>query len=64
MHLHENTFYDLVVKVTRNIAQFTLHHMTYAATKFEVATSNGLGDTFTKNVTDAPTDDRRTLVRN
>ena len=28
--------------------------MTYSATKFEVATSNGLGgDTFTRNVTDA-----------
>ena len=42
-----------------------LHHVTYSTTKFEVATSNGLGgDTFTKNVTDgrtyARTDGRRT----
>ena len=37
----------------RNIAQYLLHHVTYAATKFEVAPSNGLGgDTFTRNVTD------------
>ena len=43
---------DLGVKVTRNVAQYPLHHVTYSATKFEVATSNGLGeDTFTRNVT-------------
>ena len=31
--------------------------MTYSTTKFEVATSNGLGgDTFTRNVTDGQTD--------
>ena len=30
-------------KVARNVAQYPLHHETYAATKFEVATSNGLG---------------------
>ena len=34
--------------------------MTYSITKFEVATSNGLGDTFTRNVTDGRTDGRRT----
>ena len=35
--------------VTRNGAQYPLHHMTYSATKFEVATSNLLGgDTFTR----------------
>ena len=46
--------------------------MTYSSTKFEVATSNGLGgDTFTRNVTDgrihARTDSRAgglTLTRN
>ena len=31
---------DLGVKVTQNIAQYPLHHVTYLATKFEVATSN------------------------
>ena len=42
---------DLGVKVTRNVAQYPLHHVTYSATKFEVATPNGLGgDTFTRNV--------------
>ena len=31
------------------VAQYPLHHVTYAATKFEVATSNHLGgDTFTR----------------
>ena len=32
------------LKVTRNVAQFPLHRVTYAATKFEVARSNGLGN--------------------
>ena len=36
------------VKVTQNVAQYSLHHVNYAATKFEVATSNDLGGyTFT-----------------
>ena len=40
---------DLAVKVTQNVAQYPLHHVTYSATKFEVATSNHLGgDTFTR----------------
>ena len=31
----------------------TLYHVTYSGTKFEGATSNGLGgDTFTRNLTD------------
>ena len=42
--------------VTRNVAQYSLHHMTYAATKSEVAMSNCLGgDTFTRNVMDGYT---------
>ena len=46
----------LGVNVTQNVDLFPLHHVTYAATKFEVARSNGLGgDTFTRNVTDAQT---------
>ena len=37
------------VKVTRNVAQYPLHYVTYSATKFEIATSNRLGgDTFTR----------------
>ena len=40
---------DLGVKVTLNVAQDPLHHVTYSATKFEVATSSRLGgDTFTR----------------
>ena len=31
----------LGVKVTQNVAQSPLHHVTYAPAKFEVATSNG-----------------------
>ena len=44
MHLQENTLYDLnlVVKVTQNVVQCPLNHMTYACAKFEVATSNSL----------------------
>ena len=49
-NIHNLTF-DLGVNVTRNVAKYPLHHVTYAATKFDVATSNGLeGDTFTRNV--------------
>ena len=40
---------DLGVKITQNVAQYSLHYVTYEATKFEVAKSNGLGgDTFTR----------------
>ena len=46
--IHYMTF-DLGVKVMQNIAQYPLHHVSYAATKFEVATSKRLrGDTFTR----------------
>ena len=65
MHLQENTLFDLDrgVKVTQNVSQYHLHNLTYAATTFEVATSNGLGrDTFTRNVTHGRTD-RRTADR-
>ena len=51
MHSQENTLYDLdlVVKVTQNVVQYSSNHMTYAPTKFEVATSNSLGkDGFTR----------------
>ena len=49
MHLKENSIFDLGVKVTQNVAQSPLHHVTYSATKFELATSNRLGgDTFTR----------------
>ena len=39
MHLQENTSFDidLRVKVTQNVAQHPLQHVTYASTKFEVA---------------------------
>ena len=46
--IHYLTF-DLGVKVTQNVAHYPLHHVTYAATKLEVATSNSLGgDAFTR----------------
>ena len=49
MKIHYMTFdLDFGIKVTQNVAQYSLHHVTYAATKFEVARSNGLGgDAFT-----------------
>ena len=54
------------------LPQDPLHHVPYSATKFEVATSNGLGgDNFTRIVTDGWMDvctdgwmDRPTLVQN
>ena len=51
MHLQVNTLLDLAigVKVTQNVTQYPLHHVTYSGTKFEVATSNSVGgDAFTK----------------
>ena len=51
MHLHEKTLFDLDLSatVTQDAAQYPLHHVTYSGTKFEVATSNGLGgDAFTR----------------
>ena len=46
MHLQENTLYDLDlgIKVTQNVAQYPTHHMTYTPAKFEVSTSNNLGE--------------------
>ena len=46
MHLQEIQYltFDLGVKVTQNVAKYPLHHVTYSATKFEVATSNCLGE--------------------
>ena len=38
--IHYLTFW---VKVTRNVAQCPLHHVTYAQSEFEVTTSKGLG---------------------
>ena len=63
MHLEENTYFDLDL----GVAQYPLHHVIYASTKFEVTTSYGLEDTITRKVTDgqadARTDDGPTLVR-
>ena len=58
--IHYLTFdLDLGVKVTQNVTQYPLHHVIYASTKFQVATSNGLGeDTITRNVTDGQTHGR------
>ena len=63
MHLQENSIFDLDlgVKITWNVAQYPLHYVTYSATKFESATSNGLGgDTFTRNVTDRSIEGQQT----
>ena len=52
MNLQENTLFDLDlgVKVTRNVAQCPLHHVTYAPIEFEVTTSKALrGEAFTRN---------------
>ena len=50
MYIQENSIFDLGVKVTQNVAQYPLHHLTYSATKFEVTMSNRLGgDTITRN---------------
>ena len=54
MHLQENTLFDLDVgvRVTWDVDQNPLHHVTYAFAKFEAATSNGFGgDSFTRKYT-------------
>ena len=52
MHLQKNSIFDLDLGVTRNVAKYPLHHVTYSATKFEVAMSYRLGeDTFTRKYT-------------
>ena len=48
----ENAFYGHGVKVTQHVAQYPLHHMTYAPAKFEVARCKGFGgDAFTRKCT-------------
>ena len=37
MHLQENMLFDIGAKVTRNVAQYPRHHVTYAPAKFDVA---------------------------
>ena len=52
MHLQENALFefDLEVKITHSVAEYPQHHVTYAPAKFEVATTNSLGeDPFTRN---------------
>ena len=68
MHFYKKIQYltfDLDLRVTQNVAQYPLHHVSYSATKFKVVTSYRLGgDTFSRDVTDAHphgrTDGRRT----
>ena len=39
---------DLQVKITLNVAQCPLHHVTYVPTEFEVTTSKALGEAFSR----------------
>ena len=51
MRLQESTLFDidLHVKVTLNVAQCPLHHVSNATTEFEVTTSKALGgEAFTR----------------
>ena len=52
MHLQENTLFDLDlwVKVTRNVAQCPLHHVSYAPTEFEVTTSKALENSISLSI--------------
>ena len=50
MHLQENTLFDLGFKVTQEEAMYPLHHVTYVRAQYEVATSNGFGDVFTRKL--------------
>ena len=47
--MHYLTF-DIDLRVPSNVAQYSLHHVTYAPAEFEVTTYEGVGgDAFTKN---------------
>ena len=49
--IYKNTVFELDqgIKVTQDVVKYSLHHMSYAHVKFEVAKSNGLGgDAFTR----------------
>ena len=47
----------LTLKVTQNVAQYPLHHVTHVPATFEVAIFKDLKkDTITRNVTDGQTD--------
>ena len=49
MHLQEKHYLTFDLDLTCNVSQCPLCHVTYAAAKFEVAMSNGLGgDAFTR----------------
>ena len=49
MHLQENLLFD--IDLGKCCPEYHLHHVTYSATKFEVATSKGLsGDAFTRKI--------------
>ena len=51
MDLLEKAEFDLwpqPCKVAQDVAQYPLHHVTYVLANFEVATSNGLEDEFTR----------------
>ena len=51
MHLQDNTLFDIdpKVKVTQNVAQCLLQHVTYAPTELEVTTLKALGgEAFTR----------------
>ena len=51
--LHSGNSETVLLQTLNIVAQYPLHHVTYSATKFEVATSNRLGgDTFTRNIED------------
>ena len=42
--LSKSRFFTFDLGVTQNVAQYPLHHVSYAPAKFEVAMSNGLGE--------------------
>ena len=50
MHLQENTLFDLDLKVTQNVTEYPLNHVTYAPAKFEFSTTNGLGSSIYKKM--------------
>ena len=44
MHLHENNLSAIFSWPRNVVAQHSLHHVTYEATKFKAAAADGLGE--------------------
>ena len=65
MHLQANSLFDFGAKVTRKVVQLPIHHVVYAPSQYEVATSRCIYKKCDRCTgMDGQTDDGLTLVQN